>query len=127
MLFRSTQFLLATCARRNEAAQALWAEFDEDLTLWSIPASRMKTGRPHLVPIPPPVRDLLRALPRFSWSDRVFTVDGRRPLGGFSHLKRKIEEALIADGVKLAPTVHRLMKKKTRRTSGWNLTLGALV
>ena len=98
-----TRFLQATCVRRGEAAQARWSEFDEDLTLWSIPGSRMKTGRPHLVPIPALVRDLLRTLPRFSWSDRVFTVDGRRPLGGFSHLKRKIDEALIADGVKLAP------------------------
>ncbi len=56
-----------------------------------------------MVPIPPVVRDLLRSLPRFSWSDLVFTADGRRPLGGFGHLKRKIDEALIADGVKLAP------------------------
>lgn len=46
---------------------------------------------------------MLRTLPRFSWSDRVFSVDGRRSLGGFSHLKRKIDEALIADGVELEP------------------------
>jgi integrase len=98
-----TRFLQGTCVRRGEAAQARWSEFDDDLTLWSIPASRMKTGRPHLVPLPPSIRDLLRALPRFAWSDLVFSADGRRLLGGFSHLKKRIDEALIADGVKIEP------------------------
>ena len=97
------RFLLATCVRRNEAATARWSEFDEDLTLWSIPGMKMKTGRPHLVPIPAAIRDLLRDLPRFSWSDLVFTADGRRAIGGFSILKRKIDQALVDDGVKLEP------------------------
>jgi integrase len=97
------RFLLATCVRRNEAAQAVWSEFNDDLTIWTIPAARMKTSRPHLVPLPALVRDLLRALPRLAWSDRVFSVDGRRPLGGFSHLKRKVDAALVADDVTLAP------------------------
>jgi integrase len=97
------RFLLATCVRRGEAAQSVWSEFDEDLTLWSVPGSRMKTSKPHLVPITPVVRDLLRALPRFTWSDRIFTADGRRSIGGFGNLKRKIDAALLADGVKLAP------------------------
>lgn len=98
-----TRFLLATCVRRNEAAQARWSEFSDDLALWSIPAARMKTSKPHLVPIPSAIRDLLRALPRFSWSDLIFSADGRRAIGGFSDLKRKLDQALIADGVKLAP------------------------
>ena len=97
------RFLLATCVRRNEAATARWSEFDEDLTLWSIPGAKMKTGRPHLVPIPAIIRDLLRDLPRFSWSDLVFTADGRRAIGGFSILKRKIDQALVDDEVKLEP------------------------
>jgi integrase len=58
------RFLMATCVRRSEAAQAVWSEFSDDLTLWSVPASRMKTSKPHLVPIPAAIRDLIRALPR---------------------------------------------------------------
>jgi integrase len=97
------KFLLATCVRRNEAARALWAEFDDGRTMWSISGSRMKTGRPHLVPIPTIISDLLRTLPQFAWSDRVFSADGRRSIGGFSNLKRKIDAALIANGVKIEP------------------------
>lgn len=97
------QFLMATCVRRSEAAGARWSEFNEDLTTWAVPPSRMKTGRPHLVPIPVAIRDLLQSLPRFTWSDRVFTADGRRSIGGFNGLKLKIDAALIADGVKIAP------------------------
>ena len=52
---------------------------------------------------PAAVRDLLHSLPRFAWSDLVFTADGRRPLGGFSHLKKRIDEALIVDDVKIEP------------------------
>jgi integrase len=98
-----TRALQGTCLRRAELAGALWPQFNEDLSLMSIEGWQMKTGRPHLVPIPLLLRDLLRALPRFSWSNRVFTADGRRPLSGFGHLKQKIDEALIADGVRLKP------------------------
>ena len=98
-----TRALQGLCVRRGELARTRWSWFDDDLTSLTIPGAEMKTGRPHLVPISPLLRDLLRSLPRFSWSDRVFTADGRRSLSGFGHLKRKIDEALIADGAKLAP------------------------
>jgi integrase len=95
------RFLMATCVRRNEAALARWGEFNEDLTLWTIPGSRMKTGKPHLVALSAEARALLRELPRFTWSDLVFSADGRLPVAGFTHLKRRLDAALRENGDEL--------------------------
>jgi integrase len=37
--------------RPSEAAAAEWAEIDLDAKLWTIPASRMKKKRQHIVPL----------------------------------------------------------------------------
>lgn len=51
-----------TLARPNEVVEAEWSEFDLDAALWSIPPSRMKMGRKHLVPLPTQAVIELRAL-----------------------------------------------------------------
>lgn len=48
---RALEFTILTAARTNEVIQAEWSEFDLDLKMWSIPAERMKSKRPHRVPL----------------------------------------------------------------------------
>lgn len=45
------QFLILTAARSGEVRGALWKEIDLDKKLWTIPASRMKMGQEHKVPL----------------------------------------------------------------------------
>ena len=45
------RFLIFTAARSNEARGATWGEIDRDSATWIIPASRMKGGRDHRVPL----------------------------------------------------------------------------
>ena len=45
------RFLVLTAARANEALGARWSEVDLDAKTWTIPASRMKAGREHRVPL----------------------------------------------------------------------------
>ena len=45
------QFLILTACRSNEAREATWNEIDLESATWSIPASRMKGGREHRVPL----------------------------------------------------------------------------
>lgn len=52
--------LFYTAKRRSEVLLAQWSEFDLDAGLWSIPAERMKTKKPHLCPLPPQAVQLLR-------------------------------------------------------------------
>ncbi len=45
------EFLVLTAARTSEVLEARWEEIDSDLKTWSVPASRMKAGREHRVPL----------------------------------------------------------------------------
>ena len=47
------EFLILTAARSGETIGARWDELDLDQAMWSIPATRMKSGRPHRVPLAP--------------------------------------------------------------------------
>jgi integrase len=54
--------LLLTGCRVNELIQAPWREFDLDASLWTLPATRVKAKRDHLLPIAPTFGALLREL-----------------------------------------------------------------
>ena len=45
------EFLILTAARTGEVLGATWAEVDFEKQTWTIPATRMKAGREHLVPL----------------------------------------------------------------------------
>jgi integrase len=45
------QFLILTTTRTGETLGARWREFDPEAATWSIPASRMKAGKAHDVPL----------------------------------------------------------------------------
>lgn len=48
---RALEFLILTATRAGEVFGATWAEIDTTAKLWTIPASRMKAGREHRVPL----------------------------------------------------------------------------
>jgi integrase len=72
MATAALRFVALTAARSGEARGATWAEIDLDAGLWVIPASRMKMGREHRVPLPAEAVALLRDLPRMAGTDLVF-------------------------------------------------------
>lgn len=67
---RAVEFAILTACRSGEVRGATWAEFDLDNATWTIPASRMKAGREHRVPLSSPVLSIMRGLRRES--DYVF-------------------------------------------------------
>ena len=44
-------FLALTCVRSGEAREATWEEIDFETATWTIPATRMKIGIKHQVPL----------------------------------------------------------------------------
>jgi integrase len=44
-------FIVLTAARAGEALGATWDEIDFDTKIWAVPATRMKMGKPHAVPL----------------------------------------------------------------------------
>lgn len=55
------RFLVLTAARNGEVRGATWSEIDLDEKLWVIPATRMKAGVEHRVPLSTTAMDILAA------------------------------------------------------------------
>ncbi|MBL4826836.1 MAG: tyrosine-type recombinase/integrase [Spongiibacteraceae bacterium] len=56
------EWQLHTMVRPSEAAGTPWKEIDTDNNLWHIPAERMKSKRPHTVPLSPQTIALLNVM-----------------------------------------------------------------
>jgi integrase len=76
-------FTILTTARSGETLGGKWSEINLAAKTWTVPASRMKSGAEHVVPLSPPVIDLLTRLPRESGNNFVFI--GSRSGRGVSH------------------------------------------
>jgi integrase len=61
---RALEFAILNAARSGEVLGATWSEIDLDSGVWTIPASRMKGGKEHRVPLSPAAVKLLRDIPR---------------------------------------------------------------
>lgn len=55
------KFVLLTGVRKSEFIDATWSEVDFDTERWTIPASRMKAGKAHVVPLSEQALDILTA------------------------------------------------------------------
>ena len=60
---RAAEFTILTAARTNETIGATWDEIDIAAKVWTVPASRMKAGKEHKVPLSDRAVDVLRGLP----------------------------------------------------------------
>jgi integrase len=69
---RALEFLALTAARSGEVRGATWSELDLKAGLWTIPATRMKAGAEHRVPLTAEAVALLEALPRMKDNPLVF-------------------------------------------------------
>ena len=59
------EFQILNAVRPGESRGATWAEIDLDAGVWSIPAERMKSGKPHKVPLSDAAVTVLRHAMRF--------------------------------------------------------------
>jgi integrase len=74
------EYLIVTAARSGEVLGATWQEIDRETRLWVIPASRMKAGREHRVPLCARALSILEALAPVRTN--AFVFPGRQgPLG----------------------------------------------
>ena len=106
---RIVRLLMLTGCRRDEIGSLRWTEIDTDARTITLPPSRTKNGREHVVPLSDAALEILKAMPRTDGRDYVFGLRG----GGFSNwsqAKRELDKA-----IKLKPwTLHDL--RRTVRT-----------
>ncbi|MEC7490693.1 MAG: integrase arm-type DNA-binding domain-containing protein [Pseudomonadota bacterium] len=69
---QALEFLIYTAARTSEVRGALWAEFDLDSGVWTIPGLRTKAGKEHRIPLAERPLEIVRELKRNATGDFVF-------------------------------------------------------
>ena len=90
------QLLIYTGARRNEIGAAEWGQIDSDSRELTIPEDKSKNHRPHVIPLSPPAWEVIEALPRES--KYLFPARyGGGHLGGFAHMKRRVDALVQLD------------------------------
>jgi integrase len=60
------QLCILTAARSGEVRGAVWSEFDLEKKIWTIPASKMKAGREHRIPLSEPALTVLKKMMPFA-------------------------------------------------------------
>jgi integrase len=87
------RLLILTGQRREEVAGIAWPEISADQRTWTIPASRTKNGKPHLVPLSAAARDVLPEEPDAEHEcDLVFPGQRGTPFNGWSKSKAQLDK-----------------------------------
>lgn len=81
---RALELTILTACRTSEVIGAKWDEFDWDAKIWTIPAARMKAGRPHQVPLTDRMIAILKDCADKRLNDFVFP--GKRPQRPMSNM-----------------------------------------
>jgi len=94
------ELCILTAARSGEILGMRWPEIDMDKKIWTVPASRMKAGREHRVPLSSRAVSILKHLAKLKGSDFVFPGQARnKPLSNMAMemvLRRmKIDNATV--------------------------------
>lgn len=93
------EMLALTGQRREEVARMTWDEVDIAAVTWTLPGTRTKNGKAHVVHLSEPALSLLASIPRIG--SHVFTSGGKVPFQSFSAYKRRLDELSGLSGWRL--------------------------
>jgi integrase len=92
----AVRLLLFTLQRREEVADMRHSELDK--ALWSLPASRTKNSKAHIVPLSRQALEIIKAQP-----DRGEYVFGLAAFGGWSRCKARLDRRILEARLKVDP------------------------
>lgn len=91
------EFAIVTATRSGEVRGATWDEVDLDAGLWTIPASRMKAKREHVVPLTGRAKELLASAAEHRTSSKadaaIFPGSARKAISDMTMLRALREVA----------------------------------
>lgn len=104
---RALEFTILCAARSGEVVGARWEEIDLTQKVWTVPASRMKAGKEHRVPLSPRAMEVIELMASVREDDHPYVFPGqtrqkiKKPIsaGALEMLLRRME-------VKDAATIH---------------------
>jgi integrase len=90
------KLLLLTAQRRDEVGGMQWSEVDLPEATWTIPGTRAKNGKRHIVHLCKMAIEVLEAMPQLAVDGQpsayVFTTTGRAPVSGYSKIKDRLDQ-----------------------------------
>ena len=89
---RLFRLLLLTGCRLNEVARMRRSELSGDI--FTIPGSRTKNHRTHVVHLSQMARDILASVVNTTGGDIIFTTTGTTPVSGWSSIKRRLDAVM---------------------------------
>jgi integrase len=84
------ELLTLTAQRREEVARVTSDEFEIERRIWTLPKSRTKNGKPHIVHLSNEAIVVLSRANKIG--PFVFSLYGTKPFQGFSQAKRELDE-----------------------------------
>jgi integrase len=119
------RLMLLTAQREIEVAGMCWSELDLESHIWTIPGSRAKNGKPHIVHLSAVAIEAIKAVPRIKNQALLFSGSGKTAVSGFSSAKARLDAAMrrsLRDRLEdagLAPWVlHDLRRTATTGMAG---------
>ena len=93
------EFVILTATRTSEVLGATWAEVDLDKAIWTVPATRMKAGKEHRVPLSPRAVEILETV-RPLGKDCLFPADkgGKLSTMAMAMLLRRMKQDCTVHG-----------------------------
>ena len=85
------RLLLLTGQRREEGASIEWKELDLDKATWTIPSSKTKNGKPHIVHLSTQTLAVIATLERKHGVPYLLTTTGKTPVSGFAKGKKRLD------------------------------------
>jgi integrase len=95
------EFIVLTASRTGEARGARWDEVDLETKVWTVPASRMKGGREHRVPLSDRAMAILEEMAKLKRDDGVVFPGQKRGAALTSNVLAK-----LLDRMKVDATMH---------------------
>jgi len=93
------EMLALTGQRREEVAQMVGDEIDFNSRTWTLPGSRTKNGKPHIVHLSEACIKLIKRASRLR--SYVFSISGVKPFQNFTNAKRALDELSGVTGWRL--------------------------
>jgi integrase len=93
------EMLALTGQRREEVAQMVWDEIDFNSRTWTLPGSRTKNAKPHIVHLSEACIKLIKRASRLG--SYVFSISGVKPFQNFTNAKRVLDELSGVTGWRL--------------------------
>lgn len=103
---RALEFTILTAARSGETFGVTWQEIDLDAGLWIIPASRMKAGKEHRIPLLGRTLEILEEMAAIRTDDNNFVFPGSRTAGALS--KKGIRTGVGLSNMSMSAVIKRM-------------------